>query len=214
MVVGSELRDIGGGRCSQSIDAIPHPVVCRVSHRHTEGSDTKAPKRKQKEDDAHIPEEFWCYVCGKVEKKSDTPRVRLVNREDTNMFPIYRIGDTKLLNPHPAPERHRPTSKVVDGNKKEVSKSGRKLVGYACNAGYQQKAASNLHTSGANAIEAARVSAPSLRSAEAKQQEEKEKELQAQREEHLKLVHDLEKEIKDRDMEMQVTSFGIVVLLC
>ena len=132
-----------------------------------------------KQKGTHIPEKFWCYVCGKVENKEDTPLVRLVTRENTNLFPTFRIGETALINPKPPPAhdaRYNP-SKVVDGYNKEVSRVGRKYVGYACNGAFQLKAASNHHNSGVSATEAARLSAPGLRSAEAKQQEEKEKEL-------------------------------------
>lgn len=116
----------------------------------------------------HIPDAFWCMVCGRLEEKTSTPRVRLVNKEPARpgpgaggvLFPTYRVGQAVLYQPHIAPTGVIETGvPIVDGRGKATASNGHPYVGYACNSGFQKLSASSHHK-GQGSVELASLDDP------------------------------------------------------
>eukprot|EP00951_Prasinocladus_malaysianus_P013596 scaffold103069_cov34-Prasinocladus_malaysianus.AAC.2 len=103
------------------------------------------PKKKAKRQDDHLPDEFWCIVCGKLEEKRFTPRVRLVNR-DPGTFGQFRVGVSAITRPHIPPARHQASDVIIkDADGKNVTANGNHYVGYCCNASFQRLSSSAYH---------------------------------------------------------------------
>ena len=114
--------------------------------------------------DSHIPDTFWCLACGQLERTGDTPRVRLVCKED-GLFGRHLVGSAVLCHPRlPPRDFSLVPSQITDGKGRCTARNGLPYVGYVCNAGFQRKDSSthHHHSGGKAAREAARLAAPRL----------------------------------------------------
>ena len=102
-------------------------------------------RKKEKRSNDNIPDVFWCLVCGCLEEKSSTSRVRLVNLEALGPLRVYRyrVGATTLNNPRLPPAAHRPMN-VVDAVGNSLAKNGHNYVGYVYNGSFQLRQRAGL----------------------------------------------------------------------